>query len=52
MFEKVLLATDLSPIYEKLTECIMELKDIGTEEIILVWAVNLRSSGSSSEFFQ
>ncbi len=45
MFEKVLLATDLSPTYEKLTECIMELKEIGTEEIILVWAVNVRSSG-------
>jgi len=52
MFEKVLLATDLSPTYEKLTECIMELKEIGTEEIILVWAVNLRSSGLSSEFFK
>lgn len=52
MFEKVLLATDLSPTYEKLTECIMELQKIGTEEIILVWAVNIRSSGFSSEFFQ
>ncbi len=48
MFEKVLLATDLSPAYDKLTKCIIELKELGTEEIILVWVVNIETAGLSA----
>lgn len=48
MFGKVLLATDLSPAYDKLTKCIVELKELGTEEIILVWVVNVETAGLSA----
>ncbi len=48
MFGRVLLATDLSPAYDKLTQCIVELKELGTEEIILVWVVNIETAGLSA----
>ncbi len=48
MFEKVLLATDLSPAYDKLTQCIVELKEIGTKEIVLVWVVDVEKASLSA----
>ncbi len=52
MFDKVLLATDLSPAYDRLTECILELKEIGTEEIILVWVVDVETAGLAAAEFR
>ncbi|MFO8110178.1 MAG: universal stress protein [Thermoplasmata archaeon] len=48
MFEKVLLATDFSPAYERLIKCVSELKEIGTKEVLMTWVVNARSAGTSA----
>lgn len=48
MFEKVLLATDLSPAHEVLIESVLELKDKGTKEVVMTWVVNVQSAGTSA----
>lgn len=48
MFRKVMLATDLSPAYDDLIECIIDLKEIGTEELLLVWVVDIEFAGMSA----
>lgn len=45
MFEKVVMATDFSPGAEKLLNCLGELKNLGTEEIILTWVMEIGSAG-------
>ncbi len=45
MFEKVLLATDLSPAYDHLMECMIELKELGTKELMMVWVVDVGATG-------
>jgi len=45
MFEKVVMATDFSPGAEKLLNCLGELKNLGTEEIILIWVMEIGSAG-------
>ena len=46
MFKKVLLATDLSPAMNHFTNFLVELKDIGTEEIDMVSVININALGS------
>ncbi len=42
MFERVLIASDFSPGALELFHCLGELKTVGTRELILVWAVDIR----------
>lgn len=45
MFGKVVLATDFSPGAEKLLTCLGELKQMGTQEIILTWVMEIGPAG-------
>ncbi|MDZ7671751.1 MAG: universal stress protein [Halanaerobiales bacterium] len=44
---KVLLATDFSKTAEMLSECLLELKKTGIEEVLLVHVINYRKSAGS-----
>ena len=46
MFKKVLLATDLSPALNCFTNCLLELKNVGTEEIDMVSVININAMSS------
>ena len=42
MFEKILVATDLSPASDAVINCVSDLKSIGCEEVILFYACGVR----------
>ncbi len=48
MFERALVAMDMSPATDKMTSCIAEFQEIGREEIILCNVINIDPSGSYS----
>ncbi|MFP4142594.1 MAG: universal stress protein [Thermoplasmata archaeon] len=48
MFERALVAMDMSPATDKMTSCIAEFQEIGREEIILCHVIDIDPSGSYS----
>jgi nucleotide-binding universal stress UspA family protein len=45
MFEKILLATDLSPAWDEIVTCAGEFKALGVKEIILVHIISVKFFG-------
>ncbi len=45
MFEKIVLATDLSPAWDEIIACAGELKALGVQEIILVHVISVKFFG-------
>ncbi len=50
--DKVLLCTDFSEPANQLTECLLELKDKGLKEVVLIHVVNIRSAGGNASVLQ
>lgn len=46
MFEKILVATDLSDVSERITCSLGELKTLGTKEVVLLHCLNIRDVGT------
>jgi len=46
IIDKVLLATDLSPISQLVTDCVAEMAAVGVKEAVLVHVIDIRAEGS------